>query len=350
MLNNMHVIQLITGLGGGGAENLVYNLTKMNLQDKNVTCSVVYITDKDKLRPRFEEMGVSPISLGITSKASFLSGVKKYYHILKQNKNTVVHAHLFHAFFISCLLKPFVSHKIVFTLHNDFVRSKLRRFFLFFTRGLRDTDVIFSKKSRTWYQKSDPVVIANGIDLSLYNAPLQKPEVFTCLFLGRLEHQKNPLYLVDLVNKLKDKHKFKIIVVGEGNMRQPLEDLIAQQSLQNYFEFLGFRQDIPQIMASVSCLIMPSLWEGMPISILEAGACGVPIVTTPVGSIPIFLSDDAAYLTELPNFHLSLQHIMEHYDEAIEKAAKFKKEVYEKFDINKCYLNYKSIYQRVLKH
>ncbi|RFZ95374.1 glycosyltransferase [Mucilaginibacter conchicola] len=345
----MRVIQLITGLGGGGAENLVYNLTKMNLQDKDVEFSVVYMTDKDKLKPRFEEMGVAPVSLGITSKGSFVSGLKKYYRILKNNKGAVVHAHLFHTLLISCLMQPLVPHKVVFTLHSDFVKKRARRYILFFTRFLRSADVIFSAKSKQWYQKSDAVVIANGIDLSQYNHAHNKPEVFSCLFLGRLEEPKNPMYLVELVNKLKDKHKFKIVVVGEGNMRQPLEELIAKESLQDYFEFLGFRQDIPQIMANVSCLITPSLWEGMPISLLEAGACGVPILTTPVGSIPIFLNNETAYLTELPDFHLSLQHIIENYNEALDKAAKFKNEVFEKFDINKCYQNYKAMYYKVIK-
>lgn len=344
----MTVIHILSGLGGGGAEHMVLELSKQ-LQQQGTKVVVVSISPVNMIAHKFDAGGIENISLGIRGVKDILPGLQRLRRLLLQHPKRVVHAHMFHAGMFAVLTKILgTTTPMVFTLHTNHVKQAARKAMLFLTKGMRRADVIFSAGSGQWYQKRGAVPIFNGIDISRFNLPRQLPETFTCLFLGRLEEPKNPLYLIDLVNHLKHRYRFKIQVAGDGSLREELEKQIRWNQLDDYFELLGFRNDIPELLSQVHCLIMPSLWEGMPISVLEAGAAGTPLIVTPVGSIPAILNKRNAYVVQLDNFHRELEQVMNDYPAALERAAVWKKQVAADFDITAVSGKHLALYEQVL--
>ena len=77
-------------------------------------------------------------------------------------------------------------------------------------------------------------------------------------------------------------NKATAILFPVANTPQAIYDL-GEQDLKDYIKLLGLRNDIPNLLNKSHCLLMPSLWEGLPIVILEAGASRLPVISTPVG-------------------------------------------------------------------
>ena len=133
------------------------------------------------------------------------------------------------------------------------------------------------------------------------------------LFVGRLEEQKNPLLLVEAFAALRRTvSDVRLVVVGEGGLRHAAEDRARELGVADAIHWSGFRSraDMPRLMNGADVLMLPSRFEGMPISVLEALACGLPVVATAVGEVPLVVADKV-------NGRL----VREHTPEAIAAAA-----------------------------
>jgi len=93
---------------------------------------------------------------------------------------------------------------------------------------------------------------------------------------------------------------------------------------------------------------MPSLWEGFPISILEAGASALPVLSTPVGSIPSFLTEECGYLSEIEAFPEKMVEIMADYNKAKIKGEELRKKIQENFSIESVVLKHEKLYKSLL--
>ena len=92
---------------------------------------------------------------------------------------------------------------------------------------------------------------------------------------------------------------------------------------------------------------MPSYWEGMPVVILEAGAARLPIISTPVGSIPDIVSIENGYITELKDFPQTMKMVIENYDDAIIKADNFYQHVENNYSIKEIFKMHLDLYRSV---
>jgi len=150
------------------------------------------------------------------------------------------------------------------------------------------------------YQGISPdkmLTIYNGIDFKNYNVQVdistKKGELGlncteqTVAFIGRLEIQKGCEYFIRAAAEiLKERENVQFLIVGEGSLREKLEKLILELKIEQKIIFAGFRKDIPEILACLDVFVMPSLWEGFGLSLVEAMAMAKPIVATDVGPLP----------------------------------------------------------------
>jgi len=112
-------------------------------------------------------------------------------------------------------------------------------------------------------------------------------------FVGRLIANKGPQYLLEAAPALLTTHpRAEIVMVGDGPMRPTLEARAEALGIRDKVSFLGNRKDVADVLRSCDIFVRPSLMEGMPLTVLEAMACGVPVVATPVGGTPEVVQDE----------------------------------------------------------
>lgn len=338
----MKVTHLISGLRGGGAEHLVLELCIQSLKDPGIEMKVISLSLIDDIAYKFGEAGIEIHPH--TERRSGWTPFKAFALLVKQ-KPRLIHAHMFHACMVACLVKLVrPKTKVIFTLHNNHIPEWHRKVGLFFSKPLRSGDIIFPGCVPAWYQKKNAFKIPNGVNTERFQFNSVKPVVFTCIFIGRLEEQKNPLFLIDVVNVLKSRFRFTIKVAGDGPLKNELEEGINRSGISEYFHFLGFGKDIPGELATSHCLLLPSRWEGMPLVILEAGASRVPVIATPVGNIPYIIDDSSGYLGEPGDFPGLLEEVMNNYGDALIRAGNLMKKVLRHYDIRDCYRDHVSVY------
>jgi len=113
------------------------------------------------------------------------------------------------------------------------------------------------------------------------------PDDFLVGIVAHLADHKGHKYLIKATKILKEKAPLiRVIIVGEGPLRMELDKLVKQTHVEDMVFFLGFREDVPQILASLDLFVLSSYLEGMGSSILDAMASRLPVVATKTGGIP----------------------------------------------------------------
>ncbi|HTE20280.1 MAG TPA: glycosyltransferase [Armatimonadota bacterium] len=143
-------------------------------------------------------------------------------------------------------------------------------------------------------------VILNGVHLSAaarsrsdVRAELGLGEGLVGIIVARLDRLKGHASLLQALALLRKRDiPLTMLVAGDGPERANLEDLAAQLQLdRESVRFLGYRSDVPDLLGASDFFVLPSLTEGLPLSVLEAMAHGLPVVATPVGGIPELVTD-----------------------------------------------------------
>lgn len=126
-------------------------------------------------------------------------------------------------------------------------------------------------------------VISNGADIGLISRIPSQAKKYDLLFAGRLNYQKNLPLLVEAVKILKKNlPEIKIAVVGRGEEKEKIEKLIKNYHLENNFIFLGEikdKKELFKLFKSCEIFVLPSILEGFPLTMIEANACGLPVVS-----------------------------------------------------------------------
>ena len=141
--------------------------------------------------------------------------------------------------------------------------------------------------------------IINGVDVGLFRPPETRsrgvlPKDFASATdlvigtVGRLEPIKDQGTLVRAFIELAERYpahraRLRLVIVGDGSTRQALRELLADRQLAGQVWFAGSREDVPKLMQAMDVFVLPSLAEGISNTIMEAMACGLPVVATDVG-------------------------------------------------------------------
>jgi len=114
---------------------------------------------------------------------------------------------------------------------------------------------------------------------------------------GRLTRQKSQITIIEAAALLRKKSiSFHVFIVGEGDLYNDLEGAIQRYDLVDFVHLLGYRSDITSLLSTADIFVLPSLDEGMPMSLIEAAAMRVPIVSTSVGDIPKLITNRSSGL------------------------------------------------------
>lgn len=348
-MKKISILQLITGLGMGGAEKVVLDLSKY-LDENMFKTYVISMSKKNELLAQFIDNKIETKVLNKTNNLiDLFSIVKEINTFVKINDIQVIHAHMTHSIIIASFVKILnPSIKILFTSHSLNLGSKLRELIVWALKPFRNADIIFSKDILKYFYKNNHYIIPNGIKIDKYKLKNNKNNKFTFIAIGRLETVKNHKFLIERVNRLSTKYDFELNIVGDGYLKNELENTIKRYKLENRVKLLGVRYDIPILLNQAHCLLMPSLWEGLPIVILEAGAASLPIISTPVGSIPSLLNVNNSYLADFDNFENKMIEVLENYNDAIDKGNILFKNIEDTYSIDKIVNEHEKLYKELL--
>lgn len=350
----MTIIHISGSLGGGGAEQMVLQLACKS-QD-TIKTKVFALADLNELEHEYAKNDINYQFLHVNSfkNKSLINGLKLLKENIKNDNNVIFHCHQFHSAILGLIYNLFYKPKpIVFTLHSSVIESFSRKLILYLTKPFRKADIIFSKNAKNWFLKNS-IVIPNGVNFkklhSTKERTFHKNDIFEFLYVGRLSPEKNPCALIDFALELKKNTdlKFRINVLGSGMLLKNLQDLIVKHCLEKIVCLKGFNSDIFPYLENAHCLLLPSHWEGMPVVLIEAAAAKLPIISTPVGSIPDFLNNTNAKVCSIGDFPTNMLSTMNNYELSYQKAKILYTDLKEHFDIDNVYKKHIELYKSLI--
>lgn len=114
--------------------------------------------------------------------------------------------------------------------------------------------------------------------------------------IGKFMNAKNHLFLIDIYNEiLKIESHSKLLLIGDGYLRNQIESKINRLGLNDKVKLVGMRKDIPELLQAMDIFVFPSLWEGLPLSVLEAQASGLTCILSDTVTTEVALSDEIYY-------------------------------------------------------
>jgi len=339
MCNNK-ILFVITGLGMGGAENIVIQLADY-LAKMGHRVTIIYLTGNIVVTPQNKDVEI--IGIGIKKKWNILFLFWKFISVIRKIKPDIVHAHMFHAIILARMARLFIRiPKIICTEHNTEIGGAIRLALFKLTDYLADTTSFVSKSSAEVFKQAGAVknstVIYNAIDSKKYY-PLPEckvnirdafniqPSEKIIFCTGRLEIIKDYPNLLSALVIIKDNIKFKCLIAGDGTQRKNLEHFSKELGIHNRIIFLGIRHDIAELLNSADLFVLPSMSEGFPLAVAEAMACGSVVVATDCGGVSELIGN-AGFLVPardskaLANAIISALNIESHTRELISKKAR----------------------------
>ena len=313
----MRVLHIISGLGNGGAEAILFNLCQSNKQNNH---TVISLLDEGKYGPLLRDIGVEVYALNFSYKKFNFLAFLRLIKLIKQIMPDVVQTWMIHANAIGGAAAKLAGVKRIFWgIHQtSMANSKTNIISLLFTKinallsNIIPTKIIYcAEKSREdqeaiGFKKIKGLVIQNGYnvenfspkkpsDQTLNNELSIPPNVIIVGYVGRYHPMKDLGNLIKsftlLDQNFKDVHA---VLVGSNidNNNKELSDLLDEYKLNKYVHLVGERKDIPAFMNSIDLFALCSSYgEAFPNVLNEAMACGKPCVTTDVGDAALIVGD-----------------------------------------------------------
>ncbi len=209
------------------------------------------------------------------------------------------------------------------------------------------------------------VVINSGLELDIYKEvnidiaskkkALQiEPEALAVGMIGRLEPVKGPEYFIEAAKFISQRFpKVKFLVVGEGSLRNKLEDRCKKLNIFEKFIFTGWREDVAEILPILDILVLPSLNEAVGRILIEAGACGVVAVATKVGGVAEIVKENVTGILVAPKDADSLAKavigLLEDEEKRLKMKEAAKKWIDDKFSASKMAKRFSDLYEELIK-
>lgn len=335
----------------GGSQKIVYNIIE-NLPEPVYEITLLtapdgellnWISDLNKTRDNKVRLAAWRCLRRDISPVIDIIALIKLFLFLKREKFDIAHFHNSKMGLIGRIAAAAAGiPKVYYTVHgwglNRETAGSLYRILSFleqlicrFTTGVifvSKNDMEFGIQNR-WAKRESSRIIHNGIKCEL-PASGRKPQVRksfsisndlpVIVFTARLAEPKDPFFAVRVSEKLiKKGYNHRLLIIGQGPQFDDCIKLIESLKMSSYVIMTGKREDVTQIHSESDIFCLFSRREGLPVSIIEAMACGLPVVANSVGGVPELIE------------HGKTGYLLEEFDE--DKAVEFIANLISKRDV-----------------
>lgn len=364
----INVLQLVSALQVGGLETLLVDFIKKSdeMAPKDVDFTIVVMNDKVDENLKKELMSVK-------YKVYFLDRKEGHKHpkylfqlfnVIKENNIDIIHTHNPGGQYWSVLckiLKP--NLKLIYTIHDSIIIKNLNKWGLFINKFFVDmniaiSNIIYEDCLKDGIKKV--VKIYNGVDVKKFvpnRIESKNKEIFNIINIARITYyKKGQDILIKALKICKDKGmKFCCNFAGgiydyDIESFEYLKSLIKHLSLEENIQFLGNCENISELLNKSDLFILPSRYEGLPISLLEAMSANVPVIASNIsGSNDLIKHNQNGLLFESENHSDLADKILYLYNNK-EKMKCFAENAYkfvQDFDISVMCEKYSELYMNL---
>lgn len=293
-----------------GITSVIMNYVRKTYQNVNydfILCGHVEEKFKDELKALGTNVFIPPCSR-VKHPLAYSSWLKR---IMKKHEYDVIHVHgnsgtvyfeihaakqtgipvrIAHSHSTSC--KYMLAHKILKPLLN---------------RELTDA-IACSDLAGKWLFTRDYTVLQNGIDVDKftfsqtvrdeYRKKLGLEDKFVVGHIGYMDTEKNHMFLLRVFKQLVEKRPdARLLLIGDGRLRSEIEQYIAENGLTDFVQVLGKRTDVANLYQCMDVFVLPSLFEGLPVTLVEAQAAGLRCLVSSAVTTQANITGDVQYLS-----------------------------------------------------
>ena len=366
------MVHIVPTLSPGGAErvavHIVTGLNRQRYEAVVVSQSGRLKCDLDRL---LEEAGVEVRYLGKTPGFDYRM-YSRLHRVLQDSRPDIVHTHIQVLRYALPSMLVLKHASLLHTVHNMAEREVeprarwIQRYA--FNHGVVPVPVAetVAVSLKRLYGIQQCRVIPNCIPVDYYACP-QTPRrewraregfgdqdvLFVCV--ARFAAQKNhALLLSAFAQGPASDPNAHLILIGEGPLREQLEDQAKDLGLGSQVRFLGLRADIPDALGAMDVFVLSSDWEGNPLSVIEAMASGLPIVSTAVGGVPdLFESGKEGFLVQpgdVQGFSNSMAYLSRNREVRLSMGMAAARRARENYDVAIMVQAYEELYEDLLNH
>jgi len=296
-MNNYKIIYLFTPGPIGGAEKvLIAGLRALCRDHESVELWLIKETRVPHVMENFLDLirniGI-PYRIFESRGVIDSSLVRNLRKSFNRSGTSIIHSHGFKATFYAYLTKP-EDAKLVVTHHGRTshtlkvrIYEKIESFIMKRAHGV----IAVSGKMKTelveeGIHNKKIFLVENILSLNHNVQKLKNGGQINLLFSGRLSPEKGCAFLLDAIKLLPSGDRPLVTIIGDGPERSALENQAKELDISDSVRFLGFQKDVHSYLENCDALIMPSLREGQPLSLIEACCSGLSVLASDVGGIP----------------------------------------------------------------
>ena len=356
-----NILYFTRTMGLGGTEKVILQLCENLTENFNniVICSMGGVHEE-----QLRKLGIKHYKIADIENKSLRNmylTIKTLNTIIKRENIDIIHSHHRMAAFYVKILSYFKRFKFVHTAHNTFSDNKiLTKWSLGSSNIIAVGERVSDNLNKQYHIKKNKIkIIYNGVErdnnkideIEIFNK-YRKKGYFLIGNIGRLNKQKGMKYYINAIPRiLQQNSNIIFFIVGEGEERKELEELVFKLGVKENVIFMGYRNDINNIIKQLDLIILSSLWEGLPLIPLEVFSNSKTIVATDVdGTSEIVKNMENGILVCSKSSEAISEAIITLYNdrELMNKLEKNAVKTYkEKFTIKKMQREYRDFYNQI---
>jgi glycosyltransferase involved in cell wall biosynthesis len=310
-------------LSNGGQESAIMNFYK-NIDRKEIQFDFFtpFCLENEKLKKEIESLGGKVFAGGgiFNSKLRKLYFTRNTKSFLLSRRYGIIHINSGSVYNLAVgakIARKSGARKVIVHSHaaglnnlkHKLVKIRYAGYFRKYpTKLIACSDIAAQYKYPDGMLKADKIdIINNGVDTDIYKFRGKTRKKYrhdlgldnnkVIIHVGRMSPEKNQIFILKVLKELVEiSRDYRLIICGDGALKAKIVEAAKHMGVSEYVSLLGVRGDIPELLSAADLFILPSLWEGAPVSAIEAQSAGLPVVCSDTITKSIKISDKCIFV------------------------------------------------------